>query len=142
MAIDYDRGCHIRIHGPTGMRVFMYVDEPGVFRSVHGSEVDPQLAAEAGFDTERLLREKLKRERLAAAGKAIETEFDGAAVAEVIAEKHGFKVVHIGLGKHNVLDPEDVKLNVARPLTKEEAKALLAKVAQPAPKQVPTQEAA
>lgn len=125
MVIDYDRGVTHKRH-PSGLDVYMYKDQPGVFLNAFGREVTPDLAAAAGFDTDHLLKEKAKRERMALAMAAIEEEFEGE--AKQVKAKGEFKVVHVGFGRHNLLDPDGNKLN-PRPLTKEEALKLLEQVA-------------
>lgn len=121
MVIDYDRGVTHKRH-PSGLDVYMYKDQPGVFLNAFGREVTPDLAAAAGFDVDRLLKEKTKRERMALAMAAIEEEFEGE--AKQVKSKGEFKAVHVGFGRHNVLDADGNKLN-PRPLTKEEALKLL-----------------
>ena len=53
MSIDLNRGCTIRPL-PSGKRVIMYKDQPGVYFDGTGEEVDVEEAAEAGFDVKRL----------------------------------------------------------------------------------------
>lgn len=128
--IDYDRGVIIKIHQTSGMDVFMYVDTPGVFLNAFGTEIDPSIAKEAGYDVDRLLREKVKRERMAQAAKLIEQELaleEKEGVREVVAERQGFKVIDLGLGRHYVEDPEGNQLT-AQPLPLEQAKLLLSKL--------------
>lgn len=105
-AIDYDRGVLIRIHEKTGVDVNMYVDSPGVYLSNHGTPVSESLAAEAGFDVERHRREKIIRERTSEAEEAIRKELaQGEATRRVVIEKDGFKVLDLGLGRHQLLSP-------------------------------------
>lgn len=125
MKIDLNRGVTIRRHASTGVQVFMYKDDPGVFLNAHGTEVDPALAASAGFDIDTLLKEKVKRERQAVAMAAIEAEFSaGPAKSEVVRSVDGFNLVAVGLGRHKVLDPDGEELH-STPLTLEEANLLL-----------------
>lgn len=140
--IDYDRGVIIKIHQQTGMDVFMYADEPGVFRNAFGTEIDASIAKEAGFDTDRLVKEKVKRERLAEAARSIEQELalaDDEGKKDVVSERNGFKVIDVGLGRHFVEDPDGNRLTLhALPL--EQAKGLLEKLVPKGIKKAPLAE--
>ena len=131
--IDLNRGVTIRRQPTTGVQVFMYKDTPGVFLNAHGTEVDPELAKSAGFNTEALLKDKLKRERMAVAMSTIEEEFSsGPAMRETVREADGFKLIAVGLGRHKVLDPDGEELH-DKPLTLEEANLLLDQLTHTAP---------
>ena len=133
--IDLNRGVTIRRQPTTGVQVFMYKDTPGVFLNAHGTEVDPDMARSAGFDTETLLKDKLKRERMAVAMSTIEAEFSsGPAMRETVREADGFKLIAVGLGRHKVLDPDGEELH-SQPLTLEEANLLLDQLTHTAPKE-------
>lgn len=124
--IDYDRGVSFQLHPKTGMNIYMYKDAPGHYINAFGSPVSDALAREAGFDIERFGKEKIKRERMAIAMGAIERELEaqGDAKPEPVYEKAGFKVYDIGLGRHNVVDPDGNQLN-ASPLSREIADVLI-----------------
>lgn len=125
MKIDLNRGVTIRRHPTSGTQVYMYKDTPGEFLNAHGTEVDPAFAEACGFDTTVLLKDKLKRERMAVAMATIEAEFGSSpATMETIREQKGFKLVAVGLGRHKVLDPNGEELH-ERPLTLEEGEVLL-----------------
>lgn len=126
-AIDYDRGVQKRLH-PTGISVFMYKDQPGVFYNAHGKEVAPSLATECGYKTERLLREKLRREKMTAAQIAIDEEFGYSDKQHVVvAERDGYQLVDIGLDRFIIEDNEGVSLT-PRHLTRAESQAVFDKV--------------
>ena len=126
MEIDLNRGVTIKTHS-SGVQIYMYKDNPGVYLTAHGTEAPQKLAREAGFDVEKLRRALVKKERMAQALEAVEQEFSAPESShKVIAEKDGFSVMSIGFGKHNLIDPDDNKIN-PRPLTKQEAMALLEK---------------
>ena len=57
--IDRDRGALIRKH-PSGFRVVMYVDTPGVYFDEDGNKVDRVLAEEAGFEVASDLKTRAK----------------------------------------------------------------------------------
>lgn len=111
-SLNLDRGCLIRFT-PEGIAVAMYYDQPGVWYNEHGSEVTSVLAKSAGYDTVILLKERTKRERMAQAAQAVAAQFEGEepATEEVVKEKNGFKLVHIGLDRHNIVDPDGNILN-------------------------------
>lgn len=112
--IDYSRGVTIRKHMGTGVDVIMYKDTPGVYLSWHGTKVSEVMAKEAGFPVEILGREKLRRERLDAAGLMIDKELGQAPGMEtVVAEKDGFRIVDIGQGRFVVKDPEGFAMHKA-----------------------------
>lgn len=120
----YDRGVMKRSH-PLGMDVLMYLDLPGEYMTAHGTPVGEDFAAQAGFPIEILRKEKVKRERMAAAKIAIEQELElQAQVREIVSETNGFKIIAVGLGRHQVEDPDGNTLN-KEPLSLEQAQMLL-----------------
>lgn len=117
--IDYDRGVMFMQEQTTGVNIYMYFDEPGHYRNHFGDEVNPMLAQQAGFNTEKWGKLRVKNERMAKAMTAIEAELAtaGDAKAEPVYEKAGYKVMDLGVGRHNVLDPDGNVLNtLALPL--------------------------
>jgi hypothetical protein len=122
--IDYDRGVLIMTHPGSGMDVYMYVDSPGEYLTAHGKEVNEKIAKEAGYDVEKLGKEKVRLERRRKAAQEIDAEFEIEGKEEVVQEKEGFKVVAYGYGRHNVIDPDGNKLNNI-PLTLDMALKLL-----------------
>lgn len=124
--IDYDEGVLINVHPGTGMDVFMYVNDPGKYLTAHLTTVPDQIAREAGYNVEALAKERLRRERKAQASAIIDKELsnDETTLEECVNVLNGFKLVSIGMGRHNVKDPDGNILN-AHPLTKESAERLL-----------------
>ena len=121
--IDYDRGVYKCVH-PTGVEVFMYADEPGVFRNAFGAEVSEEMGAQSGFEVEQLALQRRKKERLNDAAHIIEQEFSGApGEREVVEERGGFSVIGLGHGRHIVEDPDGNNLTPA-PMPLEAAKVL------------------
>lgn len=117
--IDYNRGVIKRTHPLNGVAIYMYVDTPGDYLNAFGTTVADKLAKEAGFDVDVLSKQKLKRERLAQAREAIEREIDTSDVTrEMIVERNGFSVTHIGLGRYVVEDPDGTVMNPT-PLSKQ-----------------------
>jgi len=132
MAIDLDSGVMLKRH-TSGMYVYMYFDNPGVYLNGFGKEVPEAIAEEAGFNTKLYAKEKLKRERMAEAMSAIEMELELAkeqGTEKVLVEGGGYKVIGLGLGTANVLDEDGNQMN-AQPIPVEMAKALFKKLTKP-----------
>jgi len=128
-AIDYNRGVRIRSH-PSGVQVYMYNDEPGVFLNAFGHEVADALAQAAGYDVASLGRERLKKERMAQAMSMIENELSSEGTTEetLLVERRGFKIIGIGLGRFHLKDPDDNTLTPT-PVSEEVAMLLLDQMA-------------
>lgn len=124
--INYDRGVTFMLHQPTGMNVFMYKNEPGVYRNIFEGIVPEEMAKEAGFDVEKFAKERNRRERMAAAMDAIDAELKEADSVEqkVVVENQGYRVIEYGAGRHNVKDPDGNVLNTV-PLSLEVATRLV-----------------
>lgn len=122
--MDADRGYAMRVIDGSGVQVYMYMDEPGIFRNAFGQEVDDSLARLAGFDVDRLLKERAKRERMKAAFEQIEAEMaEGEAKQEVALERSGYTLIDLGLGRFQIKDPEGGLLT-AQPVPEEVARKL------------------
>jgi len=128
--IDKDRGVTIRRH-LTGIQVCMYKDAPGEFFDINGNPVGEELAAQAGFDTEALERERQKRERMAEAQKRIEQEYasESERVEQEInaglqEEIPGYSVQHVGGGRYGVVDASGNRIT-SKPMSKDEAEVFL-----------------
>ena len=124
--VDADRGYVMKRHAPTNTQVFMYVDTPGAYLNAFGHPISDKMAKEAGFDTDKLSRERMKRERMEKFQNEMEAELDlvAAGKQKVIAERGGFKVVELALGNANVYDEDDDLMNTV-PMPVKQAKALL-----------------
>lgn len=125
MSFDRDKGMTIRFH-PSGARVGMYKDTPGVYYDGKGERVNKDMAREAGFDVERLARERRKQKKIQKAKERIEAEEEQALrqaeeEAEREADDEDYEVYHAGGGKYAVRDAEGNRL--CDPTTKEEAEA-------------------
>lgn len=134
LKVDYDRGIMKRLH-PTGVEVYMYMDTPGVYLNAFGTPVADEMADQAGFPVGQFAKDKLKKERMAAALSFIEAELsDGPKVGEPIDERDGFKLVAVALDGFRVLDPDGNSLTPV-PLPQKAAQALFNQLAPgPAPK--------
>lgn len=123
--IDLNRGVMLRWH-PTGAMVYMYFDEPGVFRTPYGNVIeDESFVAEAGYDVKSLQRERARNARRRKAMEEIDKDFEGDKGPVILDKRAGFTLVDIGLGRHNVVDPDGEVIN-KRPLTLPEANKVFA----------------
>ena len=141
LKIDYNRGVMKKVDQKTGIEVFMYLDMPGVYYNAFEKKVPEDTAKGADFDVAKYGKMKRQRELMAKAMNAINEQLGMEEYAEkpqVIEERNGFKIVHIGLGRHVIEDPEGGKI-IERPLTLEEAKVALDKLVLPEPQ--PTKKA-
>lgn len=139
LKVDYNRPLIKMADKATGIEIYMYLDLPGVYYNSYELPVTDALASSAGFDIVKYGKLKKRREQLAMAMEAIDAQLDMQdynEAHETIVERGGFSVVHIGLGRHIIKDPEGGKL-VDRPLTLEEAKAALEKLVPEAPASPP-----
>lgn len=108
--IDVNRGVTVKIH-PSGVRVYMYKDEPGFYLSGQGTPVGEELAKEAGFDVAQLGKKRAIKEKLAEAQSRIIQEMELAQEGrKVVVERQGFQLVDIGYGRHQVLGPDGILL--------------------------------
>ena len=128
--VDYNRPLIKKIDQSTGIEVYMYMDLPGVYYNTFESQVSEALAASAGYDVALFGKQKRRREQLVVAMDAIDAQLDlqeDNGQKEVVVDRGGFSVVHIGLGRHIIEDQDGGKI-VDRPLTLDEAKAALEKL--------------
>ena len=121
--IDLDRGVISRTHPSLGMDIYMYVDDPGVYLTAHGSEVEKTLAEAAGFEVDTYDKQHKIKLAMAEAQSEVLAKFSEA-TSKVLAERNGFKVLDIGMGRCNVLSPDGDLLNKT-PISKEQADVLL-----------------
>jgi hypothetical protein len=125
-AIDYDRGVVIRIVNDLNMEVFMYKDTPGIYLNAYGQPVPEVLAAQAGFDVERLRAGRVRRERMAQAAAAIEKETSEFSPTRIVVEeKEGYRIVSLGAGRHFLEDADGHNLTPGTYLTDALAKRVL-----------------
>lgn len=105
--IDYDLGVRKFIH-PSGVEVYMYVDNPGVYLNAYENPLSEAFAAEAGYDIAALAKSRLRKEMLKKAHDGVLAQLaeDDAGTHEVLANRGGVYVVNIGLGRF-VLEDQD-----------------------------------
>lgn len=127
LKVDYNRPLIKKAEAKTGIEVFMYLDTPGVYLNSYELPVSESLAEAAGFDTAKYGKMRKRRELMALAKKGIEEQLaleEENDVKEVVQERGGFSIVHIGLGRHVIEDPDGGQI-VANHLTLAEAEAAL-----------------
>ena len=134
--IDYDRGVMIKVHNVTGMDIFMYMAEPGIYLNAFGTPVAEDLAAAAGYDIVKYGKERQRREKMKLAMSAIDAELQLADEISkdeelVVMERNGFKIIDIGLGRRIVKDPDGGILTV-NPVPEELAMKLFDQLVPPA----------
>ena len=94
--IDLNRGVTECRH-PTGLRIFMYDDDPGVYIDVNAGPVDEQLALVAGYNVKKYAEMKRLDSDVAVleqAKKALVT--DG--VRELMETRGNYALVKVGGG--------------------------------------------
>lgn len=126
--IDYNRGVH-KQKTRTGIEVYMFLDEPGVYYSSQMTQVTEDLAQEAGFPVDKWRKLRLKKERLIAFNKVLEEELELSTVAtkKTVKERGGWAIVTTGFGRFFIEDPDGTVVS-DRTLTKEEAEAVFDKL--------------
>ena len=134
--IDVNRGAMYRRSEAVGnIGIWMYIDTPGVYYDDHENEVSEEIARTAGYDVERFRKDRIRRERLAAASSAIEAELEIAGSAgeeEVLAEDAGYKVIGLPLDNAHLVDIDGNRLTpnpVSRPVAMKLFESLTAKPA-------------
>jgi hypothetical protein len=138
-AIDRNRG-GVQRSTPSGIKVFEYSDEPGVYYTMKGVPVSDEIASEARFDVEAGRKERRRRELYdearEKADRQVEEEMekidqDGGAPATNVPPPAGtnLSMVHRGGGRYEIQDPEGNSV-LDGTLTKKEAKAFLAEMGQ------------
>lgn len=90
----------------VGPAVYMYKSRPGVYFNVFGNEVSEELAKEAGFDVEKLSRQRRQAELIEQAKKDIEAQLSDPDEKVVVKEREGVKVVKIGEGRYTIEGPD------------------------------------
>lgn len=127
--IDVNRGVEIRKERASGIKVYMYINEPGVYLNEHGKPMTEEFAERAGFEVGTHAKQKLKRERMAEFMSKLEIELELANSTEeekILVQRGGFKVVAKPLGHADVVEIETGdRMNPDAPLNEQEAMMLL-----------------
>ena len=124
--IEFGRGAIMRIH-PSGMKVAMYVDEPGVYYDETNELVGEEVAKRAGFDVVLHKKERIKLERMEQFRRQLDDEFaEAEEMLEKLAETNaeGAVIREVMPGQWNLYDSDGTKVT-RRHMTEEEAHLLL-----------------
>ncbi len=125
--IDLNRGGTKRMDPKTGVSVWMYRDEPGVFRNLKGGLVSGTIALSAGFDVAGLTKKRQYLARVQSATDKIKEEYS-MVDKSIIKEEGGLGLEKLGKGKaatYNVLDmATGTRLN-GMPLTLSQAEGIM-----------------
>jgi hypothetical protein len=97
MALDLNRGVIHRFH-PNGMRISMYLDDPGTYLDDRGKAMAEELAKAAGFNLDKHRRDKLKQLKLAEYKKTLDAEYASQeeALAQELSRNGGHDVRSVG----------------------------------------------
>jgi hypothetical protein len=135
-SIDLDRGVQMSSHPSLGIDIYMYIDDPGIYYTAHGNPISSELARAAGFDVDAFEKKHKIKLALAKANQTVLDEFNENPGPKLVEERDGFKIMDIGMGRHNVVGPDGDVLHKT-PITLEQANILLDNLApKPEPKPV------
>jgi hypothetical protein len=117
--VDADRGYMLMKH-PSGVEVYMYLDDPGVYLNAFATEVPEEFAAQAGFPVEKYAKLKLRRVKMAQAQALIDAELMADEdVRKVLKVINGFQLIKLPMDRYQILDPDGVALT--QPIAGKEA---------------------
>lgn len=127
MSIDLNRGVTSRKH-PAGVRIYMYLDEPGGYYDERGRAVNRKMARAAGFDVDRDVINQEKNARLTQYRRELDAEFASRSAeldraGEMSAQGDGIAVIPLGAGGFKVT--VDERTVTDHPVTIEEAEKLV-----------------
>lgn len=134
MNIDVTRGVEIRRDRSTGVRVYMYVDEPGVYLNAFGKPIAEAFAAKAGFPVDQYARQRIAREKISDFTKKLQHDMEVASLTEdreEITKRGGYVVYRMPFGNAVVVSEEGENLT-DRPIAEAQAMELLEALAGPA----------
>jgi hypothetical protein len=128
VGIDVNRGVEIRRERSTGVRVYMYQSEPGVYLNAFGKPISEAFAAKAGFPTAVYARKRIAREKIADFTQKMRDEMDVEDLTEgktKLAEANGYIVFEMPFGNAIVVSDEGEQLTPT-PIAAPQALELLA----------------
>lgn len=113
-----------------GLAVYMYIDTPGVYYNVHGKEVPAAMAQKAGYDVTHLGKLRGKQLALAEFDRKLraELEIELAEDEVVLAEAGEWKIIGLPADRAKVVDKETGEPVTAVPMSRSDAKKLLAEL--------------
>lgn len=111
MGLDLDRGVMIRIH-PSGIKIGMYIDEPGDYYTEAGEPIDRELAKAAGFDIEKDAKQKLINRQVTDYKLKLEAEMasEEEALAVALSKTGEYDVRHVGGGQYALFGEDGVRV--------------------------------
>lgn len=123
--LDLDRGVTVRFH-PSGMKVCMYDDDPGVYLTEGAQPLNVQIAREAGYDVEKDLRQRAVNQRMAEYRRKLEEEArsEEDALAQAATDRSNYRVQHIGAGQYAIFDKGGKRLTRVA-MTKQDVELLV-----------------
>ena len=139
VGVDLNRGVHQRRH-PDGQLIGCYKDDPGLYFDENGDPVSEVEAARCGHDVKGAKLQRMKKEKLAEAKRAIDAE-----VAELEqrvgdevdyeqsdnrpdlsdAPKFGFGIYHVGGLYYQVIDTQGNVVSGPKGILKSAAEKLV-----------------
>lgn len=124
MSIERSRGAIIRFH-PSGFRVVMYKDAPGEYVDERGEKFPVAIAKAAGFNVEKLAKERDKQERMVAFKEKLDRDYasEEERLAAALSTDGELSVKHIGGGQYAIYNGASRVTHTA--LNKTEAEALI-----------------
>lgn len=99
--IDVNRGVMYSYHS-SGMRIFMYLDEPGIYFDDHLGHVPDRVAAEAGFNVQRFAKLRLRNMEVAKVKAALDAKLDIQDIKTVLREQGRYRLVQYDNGMARV----------------------------------------
>lgn len=123
--LDLNRGVITKFH-PSGIKVNMYLDDPGTYLDDKGEQIDSKFAEQAGFNVERDRREKRKQLMLDQYKERLEREMktEEEAIADAMSQSGKYDVRPIGGGQYALFDKDGVRVTRA-PMSKADIEMLL-----------------
>ena len=129
--IDENLGVIVKFVKKSGIEVYMYKREPGIYRTRSGDLIDKKIAFEAGFRVEELDQKRVMLQRKADAFAAIDEEFSSSVEEKVLVSGGGFEAVRVGpatLGRYIIRGPDGKQLTEGF-VNQKEARRLISKLA-------------
>lgn len=133
--INYNRGVMIRDHGSLGVKVYMYLDDPGLYLNVHGKPIAETLAKQAGFDVVEYRKRRSMKLATTEFERKLRAQYEAETQETLVVETKGLmRIVDLGHGRFYVqssMDGTEWENLHKEPLGLEMAKTLLAGLGEP-----------
>lgn len=92
--LDMNRPLMYCTHKASGARVFMYLDDPGLYLDQHGRPFPEEAAKEAGFQVERYRKQRIMQKERAKFEEAMKAELKISDDVETYLEKGSLRIQH------------------------------------------------